>query len=128
MVATNGNVTLSLVFLYLLVGALWGCTNPFIKFAQMKSNTKSSSSTVFATLKKFFTDPFMFLPFLLNQSGSFFFYYILSSQPISIASPVCNSLSFMFTAITGLCYFKEEYQSLSMLISGMNITSYIIFN
>lgn len=120
-----------LVFCYFLVGILWGCTNPFIKNAQEKHNNKSllpsstnnnanvESKTYINTIKKFVTDPFMFLPFLLNQSGSFFYYFIISSQPISVASPICNSLAFMFTAMTGYCYFKEELHSLSLLLIGV---------
>lgn len=116
-----------IVFLYFLVGILWGCTNPFIKHAQAKhnnnnslpTNTNTESKSYINTIKKFVTDPFMFLPFLLNQSGSFFYYFIIASQPISVASPICNSLAFMFTAVTGYCYFKEELQSLSLLLIGV---------
>ena len=117
-----------IVFCYFLVGILWGCTNPFIKYAQAKNNGSSlptnnnntvESKTYLNTIKKFVTDPFMFLPFLLNQSGSFFYYFIIASQPISVASPICNSLAFMFTAVTGYCYFKEELHSLSLLLIGV---------
>jgi drug/metabolite transporter (DMT)-like permease len=118
---------------YLIVGILWGCTNPFIKHAQSKNSSSnamlvstihdhpklSSTSTTFGMIRKFFSDPLLFLPFLVNQSGSFFFYYIISSQPISVASPICNSLAFIFTAITGYFYFKEEVHSISVLILGV---------
>jgi len=114
-----------IIFCYFLVGILWGCTNPFIKHAQAKHNNSLptnhtiESKTYMNTIKKFVTDPFMFLPFLLNQSGSFFYYFIIASQPISVASPICNSLAFMFTAVTGYCYFKEELHSLTLLLIGI---------
>lgn len=114
----NGSLPFATILSYVIVGILWGCTNPFIKYAQAKHNDKRSNS-ILNILKRFFTDPLLFLPFLLNQSGSFFFYYIISTQPISIASPICNALSFIFTAITGYWFFKEELQSLSTLVIGI---------
>uniref|UniRef100_H3HB45 BCNT-C domain-containing protein n=1 Tax=Phytophthora ramorum TaxID=164328 RepID=H3HB45_PHYRM len=40
------------------------------------------------------------LPFALNQSGSVVYVYLLGSADISNAVPICNSLTFVFTAIT----------------------------
>jgi multidrug transporter EmrE-like cation transporter len=110
-----------IVLLYIFI-----YVNRFIKHAQAKhnnslpiTNNMIESKTYMNTIKKFVTDPFMFLPFLLNQSGSFFYYFIIASQPISVASPICNSLAFMFTAVTGYCYFKEELHSLTLLLIGI---------
>jgi multidrug transporter EmrE-like cation transporter len=120
---TSGKIFSPLIIVcYILVGILWGCTNPFIKNAQLKNTglpVSTEQKSAFYNLKKFVTDPLIFLPFIFNQSGSFFYYIIISSQPISIASPICNSLSFIFTAITGYWYFREELHSLSMLVIGI---------
>lgn len=40
------------------------------------------------------------VPFALNQSGSVFYVYLLGSADISNAVLICNSLTFVFTAIT----------------------------
>ena len=103
---------------YVMVGVLWGCTNPFIKHAQENMNSSTDQSTL-KTLQRFFFEPNLFLPFLINQSGSMFYYFLVSAQPISIVSPICNSLSFIFTAITSYCYFGEDLQSPFLLILGI---------
>ena len=133
----DSSITPAILLSYLVVGMLWGCTNPFIKHAQSKhastliSNNKIESETYFSGVKTFITNPSMFIPFVLNQSGSIFYYFIISTQPISIASPICNSMSFIFTAITGYWYFKEELQYLSLLLIGITFVlagSYICIN
>ena len=51
-------------------------------------------------LIKTFTNIKFIIPFALNQSGSMVYYYLLGTADISLASPICNSLTFTFTAIT----------------------------
>eukprot|EP00013_Stygamoeba_regulata_P007669 CAMPEP_0177642926 /NCGR_PEP_ID=MMETSP0447-20121125/7878_1 /TAXON_ID=0 /ORGANISM="Stygamoeba regulata, Strain BSH-02190019" /LENGTH=259 /DNA_ID=CAMNT_0019145179 /DNA_START=644 /DNA_END=1423 /DNA_ORIENTATION=+ len=41
------------------------------------------------------------LPFLINQSGSLMFYLLLSQSDVSLVVPVANSLTFLFTTLTG---------------------------
>lgn len=122
--STSNNFSPAVIACYLIVGILWGCTNPFIKHAQasgkhLSNPTTTESKSYSQVLQRFFTEPALFLPFLINQSGSLFYYYIISRQPISLASPVCNSLSFIFTAVTSYWYFKEELHSLPMLLVGI---------
>lgn len=63
----------------------------------------------------------MLLPYMVNQSGSLVYYYLLSSEPVSRAGPICNSLTFMFTALTGYFYFQEEVRNPGMLFLGVAI-------
>ena len=112
--ASFGSILTSLLC-YLLVGMLWGCTNPFIKRAQHSSSSSSSSSslpshknttntsstTTINIIKRLFNDPKVYIPYGINQSGSFLFYFLLSREPVSRAAPICNALTFIFTAITG---------------------------
>jgi drug/metabolite transporter (DMT)-like permease len=103
--------------LYLAVGVLWGCTNPFLKRGQeeiaqhsgaSKENAKQSvSKSVFisflhSTLATFqsLLEPKLLFPFILNQLGGLFFYYLVAIEPMRRAAPLCNSLTFGFTAIT----------------------------
>ena len=105
---------------YLFVSVLWGCTNPFIKHAQTASNkdSKDSNRSTFAAMKKFAKDYKMVVPFIINQCGSLMFYFLLSTEPVSVASPVCNSLTFLFTAITSYFVFNETVQYPLLLIGG----------
>lgn len=109
---------------YILVASLWGCTNPFIKNAQEAINSHEDSkdksngtdpicdgkpstftskfiASNFNKLKGLFTHPQLFLPYIINQLGSLVYYAMLSKEPISRANPICNSMTFLFTAITG---------------------------
>jgi Putative transmembrane family 234 len=111
---------------YLTVGICWGTTNPFIKRATMAKSQESANDDndkVLAhshadTLKQFCLEPRIFLPFLINQSGSVVYYVLLSKEPISRAAPICNALTFIFTAVTGYAFLKEEVTSPILLIAG----------
>jgi hypothetical protein len=114
---------------YLLVGILWGCTNPFIKHAQQKileSTLKSdnlkkeeSNITTLENLIRLVTNYKLFIPYAINQSGSLAYYYMLSNQPVNQANPICNSLTFVFTAITGYFVFNETFQYPILLLLGI---------
>lgn len=114
------------IFGYLTVGICWGTTNPFIKRATMAksqecANGESDKVVVPShadTLKQFCLEPRIFLPFLINQSGSLIYYVLLSKEPISRAAPICNALTFIFTAITGYAFLKEEVTSPILLVAG----------
>lgn len=69
-----------------------------------------------------FKKPRIVIPFLVNQSGSFLFYILLSSEPISIASPVINSLTFIVTTVVSYLYFDEKVSNLYLLILGAFLT------
>jgi drug/metabolite transporter (DMT)-like permease len=115
---------------YLAVSILWGCTNPFIKHAQKvsspaapvfanKENKKFSIWETILNLRRSFSNFKIFMPFILNQSGSALFYCLLSTEPVSVASPVCNSLTFIFTALTSHFIFKENVKYPWMLAVGI---------
>jgi drug/metabolite transporter (DMT)-like permease len=107
---------------YALVGVLWGCSNPFIKRAQSESQSEKAdtkSPSIVASITRLMTNPRMFFPFLINQSGSFVYYYMLSSEPVSRASPICNALTFLFTAVTGYLWFGEEVRNPVLLCLGV---------
>lgn len=96
---------------YLVVSVLWGCTNPFIKHAQSNNKkedeeTQESKSLMYQ-FKRAVKEPRILIPFGFNQIGSLAFYALLSTEPVSIASPVCNSLTFLFTALTSYFVFNE---------------------
>lgn len=108
---------------YITVGVLWGCTNPFIKHAQAisarnKTDKEKKNEHLFSSLLNMFQDVSVLIPFAVNQMGSLVFYMLLYNEPISIASPVCNSLTFIFTAITGHFILGEDIPSPTLMILG----------
>lgn len=128
---------LTSLFGYSLVGILWGTTNPFIKHAQgvllkkskaveetqtlssSSSSSPTSSISIVQSIRIMLTEPTVYIPFIVNQTGSLLFYVILLREPISIAAPVCNSLTFIITALTGNLIFHEEIPSPYLVILGV---------
>ncbi|CAN0011598.1 unnamed protein product [Ectocarpus sp. 12 AP-2014] len=103
---------LSTALSFVAVGACWGCTTPFIKdgtSSKLNSDTQQQPTThennrlgkLFGPLRSLASVKAA-IPFLLNQSGSTLFYFLLSSQDMSTAVPVCNALSLVFTAATAM--------------------------
>jgi drug/metabolite transporter (DMT)-like permease len=96
-----------------LVGACWGCTNPLLRKGSSveckntpkndndTSNKESGSflSSIKESLSKFRRWR-VWLPYAVNQSGSLLYYYLLASSDLSVAVPVCNALSLVFSCIT----------------------------
>ncbi|XP_018422065.1 PREDICTED: transmembrane protein 234 [Nanorana parkeri] len=88
----------------LLVALLWGVTNPFLRKGAEGVERVKEESKVWRLLceAKFLISNYRYIiPFLLNQSGSVFFYLTLASTELSLAVPVCNSLALVFTVVTG---------------------------
>lgn len=86
------------------VGALWGCTNPFIKLGSKGIDKVKYGSSIQNLWLEFGTVALRlkyWVPFLLNQSGSVLYVWTLQTCSMTAAVPVANSLSFAFTAITG---------------------------
>ena len=82
------------VWCCILVGALWGTTNVFLgKGAGAKHDSLVGTLTNWRFV----------LPFAANQAGSALYFWLLGSSTadVSLALPVCNSLTFVFTAATG---------------------------
>uniref|UniRef100_A0A8C6LA73 Transmembrane protein 234 n=1 Tax=Nothobranchius furzeri TaxID=105023 RepID=A0A8C6LA73_NOTFU len=97
-------VTVAELFSLVLVSVLWGCTNPFLKKGSegIENLTKSNKVLqLLAEVKFLFLNLKYLVPFLLNQSGSLVYYYTLSTTELSLAVPVANSLTFLFTLLTG---------------------------
>ncbi|XP_017120469.1 transmembrane protein 234 homolog [Drosophila elegans] len=89
----------------LVVGLLWGVTNPFIRLGsqgiESVRDTGSKWSNLVQEARTVGTRWRYWIPFGLNQCGSALYVWTLQSASITVAVPVANSLSFAFTAITG---------------------------
>ncbi|XP_051504448.1 transmembrane protein 234 [Myxocyprinus asiaticus] len=98
------------VFCLLLVAILWGGTNPFLKkgtegIEQVRRGSKLLQ--FLGEVKFLFLNLRYLVPFLLNQSGSLVFYFTLASTDLSLAVPVVNSLTFLFTLLMGKLLGEE---------------------
>ncbi|XP_037952834.1 transmembrane protein 234 homolog [Teleopsis dalmanni] len=92
------------ILLLVIVGLLWGATNPFIRLGSQgieQINTGSKWKNLLLELRMISMRLKYWVPFLLNQAGSVLYVYTLQDTSITAAVPVANSLSFVFTAITG---------------------------
>ncbi|XP_017269465.1 transmembrane protein 234 [Kryptolebias marmoratus] len=116
-------VTVAELCSLLLVSVLWGCTNPFLKKGSegIENVTKTSKvSQLLAEVRFLFLNLKYLVPFLLNQSGSLVYYYTLSTTELSLAVPVANSLTFLFTLLTGKL-LGEEFGG-KQAVAGMFLT------
>ena len=88
-----------------LVGALWGCTNPILRQGSVEAEKQQSVSSrrprsfLKSSLLAFLNFR-VWLPYLLNQSGSIVFYILLANSDLSLAVPICNALALVFSFLT----------------------------
>ncbi|CDQ65500.1 unnamed protein product [Oncorhynchus mykiss] len=111
------------VLCLLLVAVLWGCTNPFLKRGtEGIEHVKKDSKLLhfLAEVKFLFLNIKYLIPFLLNQSGSLVYYFTLAATDLSLAVPVANSLTFLFTMLTGKL-LGEEFGG-KRAVGGMVLT------
>mmetsp|Transcript_34431 Transcript_34431/g.63293 ORF Transcript_34431/g.63293 Transcript_34431/m.63293 type:complete len:160 (-) Transcript_34431:327-806(-) len=106
----NAAEALSLI----LVGAFWGCTNPFMRkgFSETKStkekrdegnnnNYPNSGVKSFVSKKIFLLANIkVWLPYVINQLGSVLYYKTLASSNLTLSVPICNATAMVFSSIT----------------------------
>jgi hypothetical protein len=89
----------------ILVGALWGCTNPLLRKGSVEATdtiTGSDDSSFLMSSLKSFLNVKIWFPYALNQSGSIVFYVLLAKSDLSLAVPVTNALALLFSFLTSL--------------------------
>mmetsp|Transcript_13590 Transcript_13590/g.31529 ORF Transcript_13590/g.31529 Transcript_13590/m.31529 type:complete len:143 (-) Transcript_13590:133-561(-) len=95
---------------FLLVGAFWGCTNPFLKSGSKGVEQLKTDSVTPKWLSEIFfllTRWQYVVPFAINQCGSLVYYLSLGDADISMAVPIANSTTFMWTALTQVALGEE---------------------
>ncbi|KAI8094117.1 hypothetical protein BDF21DRAFT_330658, partial [Thamnidium elegans] len=116
----------------ILVAICWGSTNPLIKLGSEgldKVSEKYPDGGIkkwLAELKYLFTKWQYVLPLLLNLSGSVVYYYTLGKSDMSLAVPITNSLTFIFSLLTGLCLGekiggKDAWLGMGLVVAGVAI-------
>lgn len=101
------------------VGFLWGVTNPLIKRGSVgiQTNTKNTNNKFYQIILelKFLILRWQYIvPFLLNQCGSLLYVYALQDSDISLAVPIAQSCTFLFTTITAICLREQMPNKLSL--------------
>ena len=90
----------------ILVGALWGCTNPFMRQGSIESKSSSNNTEEQEATKSVLKSLFrlarikVWLPYLINQLGSLLYYKQLASSNLTLSVPICNATAMVFSCIT----------------------------
>ena len=117
---------------YVVVGAFWGCTNPFLRRATNDVTHIKRDGAVaqfLAEMRHTFTNIGFIVPFGINQLGSLLNVKLLGEAPLSTAVPACNALSFVFTAIVGALLGEHQQAErpgqvaagITMVLAGLTI-------
>ncbi|XP_055625646.1 transmembrane protein 234 homolog isoform X1 [Toxorhynchites rutilus septentrionalis] len=132
----NHSVDAFSLLLIILVAVFWGATNPFIRrgtlgYNNIKSNTKLGQ--LWLELKFLVSRWQYLLALAINQCGSVIYVFALRRTELSLIVPMCNSLTFVFTAVAtkllgeqsaGWNYFiLETYLGMMLVISGTTLCS-----
>jgi len=114
----------------IIVGALWGCSNPLMGVGSRGISElpkKSNHFLQFLSEMKFLLTRWQFiLPWLINLSGSILFYFSLSRAEISLVVPLTNSLTFVFTAWTSYLLGEQKpnaeiYFGVLLILIGISL-------
>jgi len=84
-------------------------------------STDKESSTFLSSVKESlskFRQWRVWLPYALNQCGSVLYYYLLASSDLSVAVPVCNALSLVFSCITSYMLGERVDQPLKAIVGS----------
>lgn len=124
-----------------LVGAVWGCTNPFLRKGatndensggQSKDATgdkptderfkqsNKNQSMVQSLLR--FRRVRVWLPYLLNQSGSILYYKLLATSDLSLSVPVCNALALVFSSATSFLLGERVDRPVAAMFGSLLVT------
>jgi hypothetical protein len=86
----------------LLVGLIWGSTNPLIRRGTLAVEAaRTQQDTDKGTWQRWVT-PGILIPWLANQLGSVLFVLLLGQADISMAVPVANAISIAANAVVSL--------------------------
>ena len=124
-----------------LVGAVWGCTNPFLRKGatndeniggqsrdeksdkptdDQSNQSKKNHSMVQSLLR--FRRVRVWLPYLLNQSGSILYYKLLATSDLSLSVPVCNALALVFSSATSFLLGERVDRPVAAIFGSLLVT------
>jgi drug/metabolite transporter (DMT)-like permease len=118
--------------LLILVGAFWGCTNPFLRLGASHDVSKSdgsnseTSNSVLDILRASavkFLNVRVWLPYALNQFGSILFYIALSRSDLTLAVPICNALALVFSIVTSFALGERVDRPIQAVVGSALVMS-----
>jgi hypothetical protein len=88
----------------LLVGFIWGSTNPFIRRGSLAIEQAQKQQQLQGHSKRWATwiSPYIIVPWVINQLGSLLFVVLLGQADISMAVPVANAISIAANALVSM--------------------------
>lgn len=96
-----------------LVGLVWGVTNPFVKRGSVVVAQKKAESRYLTSLSSewtaLLTTPQFLIPQLLNQTASVLFVVLLGGAYITVAVPIVNATCLAANAVVDVL-MGEKYQ------------------
>lgn len=108
-----------------LVGLVWGATNPFVKRGSLKVEAKKARSGRqtgwLAELAALVTTPAFLVPQALNQCGSVLFVLLLGGANISVVVPLVNAASLASNAVVDVL-LGERFR-LGLLVPGLALVA-----
>lgn len=128
----------------LLVGAFWGCTNPFMRKASADSksskertadsntdtNNENGMKTWIIKTIKSLANIKVWIPYIINQLGSLLYYKTLASSNLTLSVPICNATAMVFSSITSALLGERVNQpgraaaGVILVLSGVGICMY----
>ncbi|RIB30274.1 hypothetical protein C2G38_2136419 [Gigaspora rosea] len=113
----------------LTMAICWGFTNPFIKKGSSGLENIKHDFWLYQILAEYWfllTRLQFIIPLLINLSGSIVYYYTLGKADLSLAVPITNSLTFIFTALAGSLFgekagTKETWIGMIFVIVGVGL-------
>lgn len=114
---------------FIIVGFLWGATNPLIKRGSIGIDSIQASNKltkIFLEIKFLIFRWQYSIPFLLNQCGSVLYVFALQESELSLAVPISNSCSFLFTALMAMILGEQvpsrnSFIGMALIAMGISI-------
>ncbi|KAK4503493.1 hypothetical protein PRZ48_004408 [Zasmidium cellare] len=126
---------------FLIVGACWGFTTPFMRRAAVERDKKPQTPRPYLTdpnvswiKKKFWgivyavfdllRNPSYAVPLLLNVTGSVWFFLLIGQAELSLTVPITNSLAFLFTVLgewwaEGKTISRDTWIGMALVLGGI---------
>ncbi|KAF2812535.1 uncharacterized protein BDZ99DRAFT_518366 [Mytilinidion resinicola] len=123
---------------FLLVGAAWGLTTPFMRRAAINYTPPTRPSVtdprnswlkrkilgVFWAVVDLLRRPAYAIPLLCNVTGSIWFFLLIGKAELSLTVPITNSLAFLFTVLgewwaEGKVINKDTWIGMALVLGGI---------
>ncbi|KAF2493339.1 integral membrane protein [Lophium mytilinum] len=123
---------------FLLVGAAWGLTTPFMRRAAINYTPPTRPSVtdprnswlkrkilgVFWAVVDLLRRPAYAIPLLCNVTGSIWFFLLIGKAELSLTVPITNSLAFLFTVLgewwaEGKVINRDTWIGMGLVLGGI---------